>query len=133
MKRLKLHLLNNINPLLPDANPVSCAEVTSSQAHDFKFSELELVTVRHLTSRISCSFTVGSAGVASLADNSSSQFLCSFPIFLVGVLKFNVSAPGLVVVDQTASIPCEVKVAIIYLLHVYVLCHCDNLHRSHCF
>ncbi len=111
MQRLKFHLLNLIDPLLPDNNPVASEEVTAIFCGT-KFYELELVTVKHLNSKITSSFT---AGREDTQDGCRASSKCchpplrSAPVFLVGVLKFRADPPTLFLADKTGEIPCEVS------------------------
>lgn len=123
LQRLELHVSNNINPLLPDTNPISSEEVINCVTLEYKLAESEVVTIRHLTTRISHSFTAGRSTQKEETfsiSNSCHPPLCSAPVFLIGVLKFRASSPGLILSDSTADILCEVRLLDIFVLVVIV-------------
>jgi len=99
-----------VNPLLPDVNPLATEEVTNVFKNS-KFYEMELVTVKHLNSKINESFTCGKtkesrSSIETKCGHSALQFA---PVILVGVLKFRPVPPFLVIADKTGEIPCEVS------------------------
>ena len=83
--------------------------------------ELEVVTIKHLATKISRSFEAASLQATSRAscarhDEGAGASLPGSPVFLLGVLLSSASVPGgkpfagLMLADSTGSIPCEVRV-----------------------
>lgn len=112
LQRLKEHIHANINPLLKKYQhpTITCEDVMQAlPSFSHHLVEYEVVTIRHLTDKISFSFTAATA-----RDDSSTSpgpgGLPQSPVFLVGVLLSSVmvgSYTGLLLGDATGTISCE--------------------------
>ena len=120
MERLREHQKSNINPLLP-AHCACCVEdVLQSLTPPPRYLvELEVVTVKHLVSKISNSFAAASlhngADIQTPPSKCPGALLPEAPVFLLGVLVSSVSTrsgnglTGLTLADTTGKIACEVS------------------------
>lgn len=122
LERLKRHIELNINPLLGEYHhgAVEVGDVMKClDPQACHLVELEVVTVKHLVSKISSSFAASSLQKpdedGTLFSEAPLHDLWEAPVFLLGVLmsslqagRGNLSYTGLMLGDTTGTIPCEV-------------------------
>ena len=124
LEKLRLHIYNNINPLLKNHFITYEQVLEAIGLPPQHLAQLELVTITHLNSKISSSFTarilddVHKDFTAKLSGSSKYPLLIEAPVFLLGVLKSSISSSlsdsnidytGLILADATGKIPCEVS------------------------